>query len=500
MVADPTNSTVVINNLSVAYGAIKALNSVSLSIPPGQIVGLVGHNGAGKSTLVNAITGAVKPSSGEIRIDGELVDYTHKSSPLYMARLGMKVIHQEPSLIGILSVADNITFRTQGEKRSRKERIEIAREALKRVGSSLDPQKPVASLDFGDRQIVDLARSLLGNVKTLLLDEPTAALGREETERLHRLLQDLSREGKAIVYVSHRLRDILEICDRIVVLREGKVVMDQTNREITADTLSEAVCPNVEGSADTAQGLENRRGEILKALWRGKSYSFCSGEIVGLFGMAGGPQFDFVKQLYGLGTETLEITLEGESCRVQNPREAMKRGICYVSADRERESLFHYRSARSNLCIPWLNRLSFWGLVSKRKMKEEYEKVRGFLNILGPSQDATIDKFSGGNRQKHVLGRWLMNTAGIKLLLLCQPNQGVDIRARADIAQALQKARERGLTILVASSEVDEISHLADRAYVCEAEPWREVKRAPDWEIKLMEALLLGVKRKEVLS
>ena len=347
------STAILISDLTVTYGPITALDAVSLAIPAGQVIGLVGHNGAGKSTLVNAITGAVRPTSGGIRIDGRAVDHAHTGDPLSMARHGMRVIHQEPSLAGVLSIADNITLHAQGDRRPRRERVRIAREALAAVGSTLDPERMVSTLGFGDRQIVDLARALLGDVKALLLDEPTAALGREETDRLHALLSRLAAQGKAIVYVSHRLRDIVEVCDRIVVLREGRVVMDRMNDSITAAELSEAVSPDVARASAGVRGSAPAGATALRVKWKGSSYAVRRGEIVGLFGMAGGPQFSFARALYGLGAPSgTTVELEGRRLHLGSPREAMRQGICYVSADRERESLFHLMSALSNLCVP----------------------------------------------------------------------------------------------------------------------------------------------------
>jgi ABC-type sugar transport system ATPase subunit len=485
-----------IKDLSVEFGPIKALDGVSLEIPAGQVIGLVGHNGAGKSTLVNAITGAVRPAAGEIRINGQPVDHSRAGDPLSMARLGMRVIHQEPSLAGVLSIADNITFKTVGENKSRKERTAIAKEALARVGSDLDPERRVSTLGFGDRQIVDLARALLGDVKALLLDEPTAALGRAETDRLHGLLVDLAGQGKAIVYVSHRLRDILEVCHRVVVLREGRLVMDRSAEGITPAELSNAVSPDAAEATPAASAGPGPRETAVRAEWDGQDYHFGRGEVVGLFGMAGGPQFKFAKALYGLRTGGMAVELGGISHRVGSPREAAKLGIFYVSADRERESLFHFMSALSNLSIPWLDQYNRFGLVQRKRLRQEYRRARDMLNIVGPPMEAAIVKFSGGNRQKHVLGRWLTGTERAHMLVLCQPNQGVDIGARADIARALQAAADRGLTVLVASSEVDEISRLATRAYVCETTPWTEVSRGPDFERALMTTLLAGVRRR----
>ena len=402
------------------------------------------------------------------------------------------------SLVGILSVADNIIFKTEHETLSPKKREVIAREALERVGSTIDPRASVSSLSFGDRQIVDLARSLSGPTRVLLLDEPTAALGGEETRRLHRILLDLAGQGKSIVYVSHRLRDILEICDRVIVLREGRVVMDQPNKDITPASLSEAVCPAILPEANiTTEARRDGAEGAIKTSWQSQEFEFASGEIIGLFGMAAGPQFDFVKHLYGLGSTPANISIQGDSCSITDPATAMRHGITYVSSDREKESLLPLMSARSNTCIPWLDTFSVLGFLSETRMSGAYARVRKALDISGPSMNAPITGFSGGNRQKHVLGRWLMDMSGLKLLLLCQPNQGVDIQARQDIAKALRQARNDGLTILVASSEVDEITSLADKVYVCQGKQWSVIPKCAEWESNLLEALISGIRRKE---
>lgn len=476
-----------LRGISVRYGSIRALENATIDIGEGEIIGLVGHNGAGKSTLVNAVTGAVKLSDGEIYVDGEKI--THDGDPLFMERHGMQVIHQEPALIENLSVADNIAMKRKAEKRKIKDRKKFADNALGLIDCDIDSSRQVVTLNFGTRQLVDLARALASELKVLFLDEPTAALGKSETERLHAILKDLAAQKKAIVYVSHRLRDIMEVCGRIIVLRGGQVVLDEKTEKITSSKLHKAIAPEFTRMEYRSGKAGEDEDVVLEVSYEGQNLQFEKGEIVGLFGMAGGPQFTFLKRVYGIG-EGLPMILKDEEFESDSPAKMKKRGVCYVSMDRERESLFHHMSGVDNLCMPWFESLSRNGFVTLRDMKEMYEKTKEALKIYGPSLDAPINSFSGGNRQKHVLGRWLFGAEEIDILLLEQPFSGVDIEARVDIARAIRAATDRGMCVIVASSEVDEINLLCDRAYICECLPWSLLERSADWEEKLLEGLL----------
>lgn len=471
-------------DLSVRFGSTLALDSIDLSLAPGEILGLLGHNGAGKSTLLNVATGAVGATSGRMRLDGE--ELAERLSPGQIAALGVAVIHQEPALAPNLSVIDNL-FLASGASESRKTRRARARTALDAVGATgIDLDIPVGTLPLGRRQIVDLVRAQLrGDLKVLLLDEPTAALGEQETQVLHRLIRELSDRGTTIVYVSHRLPDILDVCRRVVVLQGGAVVMDRPAAGLDTRELSHALAPQVDLDASWESTAAGPGIHITAP----HDITARAGEIVGLYGIAAGLQFRMLEQLYGArasGESPLQATLAGEPLALGSPSAAIARGVHYVPPDRERDGLIAGMSALDNVYLPWRGRR---GALSQRATATGYAEARTVYNILGPGPDAAIAAFSGGNRQKHLLARWTLPKRP-DLLLLAQPTQGVDVGAKVDIRRALRRIAAEGTCILVASSESDEIASLCDRAYVVTPTDAHPVDRDERMEENLLRVLL----------
>lgn len=469
-------------DVSVTFGPTHALSDISFSVSPGEIVGLLGHNGAGKSTLFNVTSGAIAASSGTFRING--YDVGAKLAPREAADHGIAIIHQEPALAQNLSVLDNLYLARRSPKGTN--RREEAHRALRRVGADVSLDIPVEALSQGQRQLVDIARgTLAGDMKILLLDEPTAALGKSETEALHRLIQDFAAQGVAVIYVSHRLPDILEVCTRITVLRAGTLTVDGPSTEFTPDILAKALVPELRKAEviDTTVG-----SEVLRFERSSGSVSARAGEVVGLFGMAGGEQFDLAASLGGAGRPA-EFELQGDWVKMGNPSQAMRRRVFFVPPDRDRDGLIATETAKDNVLLPWYDRAYGGWWISERAGREVYGLARNSLDISGPAGNAEISQFSGGNRQKHLLARWLYPFEPT-LLVLSQPTQGVDVGAKLDIVDAVRTAAQNGATVLVASSESDEIASMCDRSYIFAGGQQSHLQQSDDFNSALLSGLL----------
>ena len=472
------------DGIEVSFGPVTVLHDISVSFRPGEIVGLLGHNGAGKSTLINAATGALRSYRGSISVDGEQVP--PGSTPKGVAERGIAVIHQEPALAPNLTVFDNLYLARTTGGHSAPERSSNARRALDALGaSSIALDQPVATLSLGERQMVDLARStLLGDVKVLFLDEPTAALGEAETRTLHDLIRRFAAAGTTIVYVSHRLPDIIDVCTRIVALRNGELALDAPVGSFTNQTLASALAGDrsivVDDDRVTTDG-----GSVALTIAHEEELVFRKGEIVGLFGMAAGTQFALLNRLFTDSAAAVDAVLADAEPGTAGPRAAIRRGIHLVPGDRERDGLVAGMSALDNVFLPWMRDKAFG---SPRERARKYDEIRTRLAIAGPDGGAPISTFSGGNRQKHLLARWIFPRRP-SVLLLEQPTQGVDVGAKADIRACLREVAAEGTAVIVASAETDEIASLCDRAYVVSGARSAAVPRSSGFEADLLSSL-----------
>lgn len=471
-----------LREITVDYGATRALARVTADIAPGEIVGLLGHNGAGKSTLFNVLAGVVRATSGSFMLDGDEVP--SGITPREVSSLGIAILHQEPALASNLTVFENLWLAQPASRGVDRRRAAV--DALARVGADLDLDLPVASLSLGQRQLVGLARGLLGrDMRVLLLDEPTAALGKHETEALHRLIRRFADEGVTVIYVSHRLPDILSVCERIMILSGGRLVADEPASAFTPKRLARALAPDLVAAEQTPAEV----GDVgLAVPYAGRRLQVRTGEVVGLFGMAAGEQFRLVEQLFGMhGRSAYE--LHGDQVEVAAPRQAIRRGVHLVPADREKDGLISGLSAAENVFLPWYSVGGSGWWIDERSGTAAYDTARAELNIMGPARSEPIDGFSGGNRQKHLLARWMFAERP-RVLLLAQPTQGVDVGAKADIVRAVRELAAGGATVVVASAESDEIASMCDRAYVLLGGRVSELDRTPDFDERLLASLL----------
>lgn len=301
------------------------------------------------------------------------------------------------------------------------------------------------------------------------------------------MLRKLAADGRGIVYVSHRLRDILSVCTRLVVLRGGKVVLDCDARAIGLAELSNALAPGLQHRAATQ--VRSKAAETgLSTNWRGQRLDFAKGAITGLFGMAAGPQFELLEAIFGLSGRQ-QMVISGKPTMVVSPRAAIAQRVYFVSANRDQDGLVQDMSASDNLILPWMRSYTRGPFLSRQRIAGSFRNAVRTLNIIGGHADAPVSILSGGNRQKVFLGRWFFGVQP-EVLLLSQPTQGVDVGARNDIAEAVRRMADAGVTVLVASSEADEVELMCDRAYVAESNTWPIVEASRDFSEILFETLV----------
>jgi rhamnose transport system ATP-binding protein len=466
-------SLLCVTGITKSFAGVQALRGVSFDLHPGEVHALVGENGAGKSTLIKVITGAHAPDSGSIEIDGRPVVHNH---PLLARTLGIAAIYQQPALFPDLSVAENMAlgFESGGlwrliDWRGRRAR---AKELLDRIGARIDPEATVGTLTMPEQQMVEIAKSLGGRAKVLLMDEPTASLPEHEVENLFRVVRELKSHGVGILYISHRLDELYALADRVTVLRDGQTVATRPMQEVERPELIRMMVGReisaIFPKRDVKQGdviLETRRLDCRDSGLRGISLSIRAGEILGLAGLVGAGRTELARVLFGLTPATGgEILLGGMSVKVRTPAEAVDLGIAYVPEDRRRHGVILELPVAANVTLAVLGRISRAGLLDFAREREMASGYVEKLAVKTPSVDVPVGNLSGGNQQKVALSRWLATEP--KVLILDEPTQGIDVGAKSELHRLMVDLAERGLAILMISSELPEVLGMSDRVGV----------------------------------
>ncbi len=468
----PLSGTLAVRNINKAFPNVQALANVSLDIRPGEILAFMGENGAGKSTLLKIINGDYQPDTGTISLDGETLSF---ANPKQAHEAGIRVIYQEPEIVPGVDVAENIWI---GElpKRfgliDRRQLNEKAQRRLVRYGfENVLPLHLMGNeLSSAQRQLVEIMRALKSNLRVLALDEPTSSLTDEEVERLFDLVRRLRDDGVAIIYVSHRINEIKRLCDRIAILRDGRLIAVEP-----ASELSEANIVSLMVGRDLSDVFRRKpagtdreilRAEEVYSNWHnGVSCRINAGEVVGFSGLVGAGRSELAKVIFGeLPKNGGRIFLDGEEISPRRPDQAIAKGIGFAPEDRKREGLILVRSVLENASLAILRQLSRFHIV---RSGQERKIVSGFvekLQVRTPSLEQEVGKLSGGNQQKVVLARWL--AAKPKLLILDEPTRGIDVGAKAEIYRLIDELANEGLGIMLISSELPEILGLSDRIYV----------------------------------
>jgi len=460
--------------ISQRFAGSLALSDVTFEVRAGEVHALVGENGAGKSTLVRVLSGAIRPNRGNVSVDGVEMQ---ARTPRDARRHGIAVVHQDYHLFPELSVADNVVAiggiaPTVGPFVSRRRLRRRARDLLQAYGIEVDPRRPARSLDVSERKLIEITRALAERPRFLVLDEPTAALERRQTDMLTQLMRSLRDQGTGVVFVTHRLDEVLELADRVTVLRNGEHAgvltrgIDMTADELVLRILGRkprtvrhrqfgsetAVTVRITGlrlaSDSSPVNLEARRGEIL-----------------GITGLVGSGAATAIRRLAGaVSHPAAEIEVLSTSATIDSPRAARCHGIAFVPADRKEAGIFADLSVAVNLGVASLDRFKVRGLVSRRRLTTSAVHYREALGIKCRSLNQLAATLSGGNQQKVLIGRWL--AAGTPVLLMEEPTQGVDIGAREDIHDLVRAYAADGGTVIFLSTDLEETLTLADRIVV----------------------------------
>ncbi len=474
MSADDRQPVLAVENVTRNFGAVRALDGVSLDFLPGEIHGLVGENGAGKSTLMRILAGIDQPTAGRVLHQGRTV---HLAGPADANRLGITMVHQELNLVDELSAADNIFLGREPLRRGLIDRGAMesrAADLLRRVGSDVSPRETVGRLSVARRQMVEIAKALSFNARVLILDEPTAVLARRDVERLLGLVRRLRVEGVTVIYISHLLDEVLALCDRISVLRDGRQVRTvEVQRGLTEAKLASFMVGREMSdhfpprARPTSEMVLSVRGLRAGRAVRGVSFDVRRGEILGLAGLVGAGRTETAEAIMGLRRrEGGEVRLRGRPIRATHPREAVKAGLAYLSEDRRGRGLVMGRPIRENLTLVTLRNYTR-GLIRPGRERAAAAELIDRLGIKVGSMDDDVRTLSGGNQQKVALAKWLPCRPAA--LVLDEPTRGVDIGAKEEIYRLIRDLSSEGLACVMISSELNELLGMAHRIAVLRA-------------------------------
>ncbi|MCF8525988.1 MAG: sugar ABC transporter ATP-binding protein [Candidatus Nanopelagicales bacterium] len=457
-------------SLRKSYGASRALNGVSFSAASGRAHGLVGANGAGKSTLVKILSGAIRPDSGSLTVG----DWTGSAlTPRLAQHLGIATIYQDPGLAPTLGIAENILL---GRERHRfgallatGSQMSDVKDCLDHVGLTRPLRTPAGALTPADQQLLEIAKAVYRRASTVIMDEPTAALGDADRQRLFEVVRRMRSSGVSIIYVSHHLQEVIDLCDDVTVMRGGEVVLQASTHDTCVDDLVTAMIghtipPRKAEAQPLGEVALSCRGLSQAAGLHDVSFDVREGEVLGISGLVGSGRSRLARAIFGIEPiDAGTMTLYGRPYQPRSPREAVKRRVGLVPEDRKRDALLMFLSAGKNITLPRIP-VRHLGWIRLRSEAGIAKKWIAQLGIHPPNPRTPPAAMSGGNQQKVVIARWIQ--AGSRLLILDEPGQGVDVGARDQILTAIRAAARGGAAVILISQEVEELQQIADRVLV----------------------------------
>ncbi len=462
-----------VRNITKIFPGVLALSDVSFDLRVGEVHSLVGENGAGKSTLLACMNGLQRPSQGEIYLKGQKVEF---NSPVDAIEKRLSMVHQELVLCPNLTVAENIYLGREPTRRAGvKDRARLetaARELLDQLRVNIDPAVELGSLSLNEQQIVEICRALAADPQVIVFDEPSASLNDDQVEHLLEIIRDLKARGLGIVYVSHRLNEVLEISDRITVLRDGKVVATEPAGNMDEVHLVSLMVGREHKPGQSAYSQRKLGDVVLEARqigcgseFRDVSFELRKGEILGIAGLLGCQREAVVRALFGAQKlDSGKVIVHGEERRLRSPHDAMECGIAFMAADRKQEGLVLNMSVADNVSLTILDRIKSLGFLSHRSLADTARQMIELLAIKVSSLTQTVSQLSGGNQQKIVIGKWVARKSDI--IIAEDPTRGVDVGAKFEIWRAIQSLANEGRSVILLTTELQEMMMACDRIIV----------------------------------
>lgn len=468
-----SNIILKLSNIAKEFPGVRALDNVNFELFHGEVHALLGENGAGKSTMIKILTGAHSKTSGKFIFEGKEIEHI---SPDISKKIGINAIYQELTVFDELTVAQNIFMGKEINGKvltNDKKMNEEAKKIFDNMGIYINPNSLVKELSIAQKQMVEIARVLSSETKVLIMDEPTSSISKKETKILFRLINDLKESGVSIIYISHRMEELFEICDRITIMRDGKTISTLNTKDVSSE--EELVNLMIDRKLD--QFFPKRKVEIKEEIMRVEnltknnvfndiSFNIRKGEILGIGGLVGSKRSEIVEAIFGLRTyDSGKIYLNNEEVKFKTPSDAIENGLGLITEDRKGTGLFLQMSVKENTTMAGLKKISkFKSIIDRKKEKEILEKYIEALKIKTPHMNQVIQSLSGGNQQKAIIARWLLLQPDI--LIMDEPTRGIDVNAKAEIYNLMGDLVESGVSIIMISSEIPELISMSDRIMV----------------------------------
>jgi len=456
-----------LEDITKTFPGVKALSVVSFDLRVGEVHALCGENGAGKSTLIKVMTGAHKKDSGSIFIDNEKVEFANTHQAIEM---GISCVYQELSIVPLLDVARNLfigNLPMKGKVIDYKKLYADTADILKKLGLNISPHEKAGDLSVGQQQMIEIGRALTRKARCIIMDEPTSSLSERETDTLFEIIEILKAQKIAVVYISHKLDEVMHIADRVTVIRDGqhiitKDICDITEVQIISNMigrdLGNMYCKEPVNQKDTVLEVKNLTKD---GVFKDISFEVRAGEILGFFGLVGAGRSEIMRAVFGADKyDSGQVIINGKALKPGSPAASIASGLGFVTEDRKQEGLMLELSILANMTLPKLKDLSSGGIIRRKAQREITQKYVDSIRIKTPSMNQLAVNLSGGNQQKIVIAKWLMMNP--KVLIVDEPTRGIDVGSKAEIYALMNELAKGGVAIIVVSSEIEEVMGLGD--------------------------------------